>query len=129
MKDRSAATLFTSTFTFAPGTYDAEFDAMDAEIARIARAIPGYLGEESWESPATGLVSNVYYWESMEALQALMRHPAHIAAKERQARWLNGYQVVIAQVLGTYGDGRIAHPLAGRVAAARPATGAEPSPA
>ena len=107
-------TLVTSTFTFAPGAYDDEFHAMDTEIARIARSIPGYLGEESWENPATGQVSNVYYWESMEALQALMRHPTHIAAKDQQARWLNGYQVVIAQVLGTYGDGRMAHPLAGR---------------
>ncbi|RYF21673.1 MAG: antibiotic biosynthesis monooxygenase [Comamonadaceae bacterium] len=108
--------MYSSTFTFSPGTYDAQFHALDAEIARIAQSITGYLGEETWENPATGLVSNVYYWESMQALEALMRHPAHAAAKERQARWLGGYQVVIAQVIGTYGDGRITHPLAGRVA-------------
>lgn len=48
----------------------------------------------------------------MEALQALMQHPAHLQAKQAQSRWLKGYQVVIAQVLGSYGDGRIAHPLA-----------------
>jgi len=124
MKDRRTKTMFTSTFTFAPGSYDDEFHAMDAEIARIALSIPGYLGEESWENSGTGQVSNVYYWDSMEALETLMRHPAHIAAKGQQARWLNGYQVVIAQVLGSYGDGRIAHPLAGRVTAARAATGA-----
>jgi hypothetical protein len=33
---------------------------------------------ESWENTKTGLVSNVYYWESLEALEQLMRHPAHI---------------------------------------------------
>lgn len=59
-----------------------------------------------------GLVSNVYYWDSMQALQALIQHPAHIEAKQRQARWLNGYHIVIARVVGSYGDGRIAHPLA-----------------
>lgn len=108
--------MYSSTFTFLPGIYDAQFHAMDAEIARIAQSIDGYLGEETWENPATGLVSNVYYWDSMQALETLMRHPAHLAAKREQARWLGGYQVVIAQVIGTYGDGRIAHPLAGRQA-------------
>ena len=42
-----------------------------------------------------------------------MKHPAHIDAKQRQRQWLAGYQVVIARVVGSYGDGRIAHPLAG----------------
>ncbi|WP_051377810.1 antibiotic biosynthesis monooxygenase family protein [Derxia gummosa] len=104
--------MFTSTFTFLPGDYDAEFHALDAVIAEAARGIDGYLGEESWENPATGLVSNVYYWRTREALDALMTHPAHIEAKRRQASWLKGYQVVIAEVVGSYGDGRIAHPLA-----------------
>lgn len=105
---------YTSTFTFAPGPYDDEFHALDAVIAQVARSIPGYLGEETWENRETGLVSNVYHWDSMEALQALMQHPAHAEAKQRQARWLAGYQVVIAQVMAAYGDDRIAHPLAGR---------------
>jgi len=48
----------------------------------------------------------------MEALQALMQHPEHIRAKQLQARWLKGYQVVIAQVVRTYGDQGIPHPLA-----------------
>jgi heme-degrading monooxygenase HmoA len=103
--------MFTSTFTFAKGEYDAEFFALDERVAEVARATPGYLGEEAWENTTTGLVSNVYYWDSMEALQQLMQHPAHLEAKQAQARWLNGYQVVIAQVLRTYGDGGIAHPL------------------
>jgi heme-degrading monooxygenase HmoA len=104
--------MFTTTFTFAPGDYDAEFHALDARIAEMARAIPGYLGEETWENAATGLVSNVYYWDSMAALQQLMQHADHREAKQAQARWLKGYQVVIAQVVNSYGDGGIAHPLA-----------------
>lgn len=105
-------TIYTSTFTFAMGTVDEAFHALDRAIAEAAKSIPGYLGEEAWENPSNGLVSNVYYWDSMEALQALVHHPAHLEAKRRQAEWLDGYQVVIAQVVGCYGDGGISHPLA-----------------
>lgn len=106
--------MYTATFTFAKGEFNEAFEVLDAEIARIAKATPGYLGEETWENPATGLIANVYYWESMEALQALMKHPVHLAAKQQQAQWLKGYQVVIAEVVHTYGDGGIPHPLAHR---------------
>lgn len=106
------STMYTSTFTFAKGVFDDEFYALDAEIAQLAKSIPGYLGEEAWENPSAALIANVYYWESMDALQTLIRHPAHIAAKQRQAQWLNGYQIVIAEVVRVYGDGGIAHPLA-----------------
>ena len=105
--------MFTSTFTFAKGEYDEEFHALDSLIARTARSIAGYIGEESWENGSNGLVSNVYYWESMEALQQLIRHPAHRRAKEQQMRWLKGYHIVIAEVVGSYGDGHIPHPLSG----------------
>lgn len=103
--------MFTSTFTFAKGRFDDDFHALDRVIAEVAKSIPGYLGEESWENAQTGLVSNVYYWASMDALHALMSHPSHREAKARQGRWLEGYQVVIAEVIRTYGDGRIGHPL------------------
>jgi heme-degrading monooxygenase HmoA len=109
--------MYSSTFIFAAGAYDAEFHRLDEAIAAVAKSIPGYLGEESWESQATGLVSNVYYWETLEALQALMKHPRHLEAKAAQARWLNGYQVIVAEVLRTYGDGRLPHPAAGAPAA------------
>ncbi|WP_269632311.1 antibiotic biosynthesis monooxygenase family protein [Pelomonas sp. BJYL3] len=102
--------MYTATFIFAKGDWDAEFHALDATIAEAARALPGYLGEESWDNAERGLVSNVYYWESLEALQALMQHPAHLEAKRQQARWLQGYQVHVAQVLRSYGDGRLAPP-------------------
>ncbi|MGM9481598.1 antibiotic biosynthesis monooxygenase family protein [Roseateles sp. NT4] len=103
--------MYTSTFTFAKGDYDTDFFALDERIAAVARSIPGYLGEEAWENAATGLISNVYYWDSMEALQQLMQHPDHREAKQAQARWLKGYQVVIAQVMRSYGDDGIPHPL------------------
>jgi heme-degrading monooxygenase HmoA len=52
----------------------------------------------------------VYYWESLEALQALMKHPKHIEAKREQGKWLDGYQVIVSEVIRSYGDGKINHP-------------------
>ena len=104
--------MYSSTFIFAKGQYDDEFHRLDQFIADTAKSIPGYLGEESWESEATGLISNVYYWDSLESLQALVQHPKHLEAKAAQAKWLDGYQVIISQVLRSYGDGKLSHPVA-----------------
>lgn len=52
----------------------------------------------------------MYYWETMDGLQELMNHPRHLEAKAAQSKWLDGYQVIISQVLHAYGDGSIAHP-------------------
>jgi heme-degrading monooxygenase HmoA len=101
--------MFSSTFIFAKKQFDERFHRLDEEIAAVAKKIPGYLGEESWENTATGLVSNVYYWDSMEALQQLVHHPRHVEAKSAQETWLAGYQVVISQVLRTYGDSKLSH--------------------
>lgn len=101
--------MYSSTFIFATRQFDDAFHRLDQAIAAMAKTLPGYLGEESWENTATGLVSNVYYWDSLEALQALVKHPLHLEAKAAQARWLAGYQVIISQVLRTYGDARIGH--------------------
>ncbi len=105
--------MYSATFTFVKREFDDAFHALDSVIAQAARSTPGYLGEESWENPCNRLVSTVYYWQTLESLQALMQHPAHLAAKQRQQRWLAGYHVVIAQVVGCYGDGGVPHPLAG----------------
>ena len=99
--------MYSSTFIFAKKEYDEDFYRLDEAIAQAAKDIPGYLGEETWENPNTGLISNVYYWDSLEALQALIQHPTHLEAKARQANWLDGYRVVISQVLKTYGDARL----------------------
>ena len=99
--------IYSSTFIFARKQFDDEFHRLDQAIAAAARGLPGYLGEEAWENPATGLVSNVYYWSSLDALQALMSHPAHLQAKASQEKWLAGYRVVIAQVMRAYGGGEI----------------------
>ncbi|WP_028448313.1 antibiotic biosynthesis monooxygenase family protein [Chitinibacter tainanensis] len=99
--------MYSATFIFTPKQYDAEFEALDAQIAAAAKASQGYLGEESWEDPKTGRIANVYYWASEAGLRELMAHPQHLAAKQRYQTWLGGYQVIIAQVLRTYGDGAL----------------------
>lgn len=103
--------MISATFIFDKKQLDEKFYALDNTIAEIARNCAGYLGEDSWQNLETGRFANVYYWESMAALQALMQHPKHIEAKAAQAKWLNGYQVVIAEVLREYNDGKLAHPV------------------
>lgn len=103
--------MFSSTFIFLKRQFDDDFHRLDEAIAATAKTLPGYLGEETWENPANGLVSNVYYWESLEALQQLIDHPNHRQAKAQQHQWLAGYQVVISQVLRSYGDGQISQRL------------------
>lgn len=99
--------MYSSTFIFATKQFDDAFHRLDEAIATAARSIDGYLGEESWQDMGNGLVSNVYYWHSLDALQSLMQHPSHLKAKAAQTQWLNGYQVVISQVLRTYGDNKL----------------------
>lgn len=101
--------MYSSTFIFAKRQFDDTFHQLDQDIATRARAIAGYLGEESWENPASGLVSNVYYWQTLEALRHLVDDPRHAQAKAAQGRWLAGYRVVIAEVMRTYGDGALDH--------------------
>lgn len=100
----SIADMYSSTFIFATKQFDDEFHRLDHIIAEAAKAMPGYLGEETWENSSTGLTSNVYYWESLASLQALIQHPVHLEAKAAQSNWLNGYRVIISEVLRTYGD-------------------------
>lgn len=102
--------MFSATFIFDTKQFDDAFHKLDQAIAEAAKRSTGYLGEEVWENPATGRISNVYYWETMAGLQELMKNPQHLEAKAAQANWLNGYQVIISQVLRAYGDGAIPHP-------------------
>jgi len=103
--------MYSSTFIFAKKQYDDAFYRLDQAIADAGKNIPGYLGEEAWENASSGQCSNVYYWESLEALQLLMQHPSHLEAKAAQSNWLDGYQVIISQVLRSYGDAKLAHPV------------------
>jgi hypothetical protein len=104
--------MYSATFIFDKKQFDEAFYQLDQVIAEITKQTSGYMGEEAWENPETGRVSNVYYWQSIDGLHELMKHPKHLEAKAAQSNWLNGYQVVISQVLRAYGDGTISHPTA-----------------
>lgn len=96
--------MYSSTFIFAKKRYDDAFHRLDQMIAEMAKEIPGYLGEETWENAATGLISNVDYWDSLEALQ--QTSPTRPPRSQGQAgQRLAGYQVVVSEVIRTYGDG------------------------
>ncbi|TCV85854.1 antibiotic biosynthesis monooxygenase family protein [Sulfurirhabdus autotrophica] len=102
--------MYSATFIFDKKQFDEAFYQLDQAIVKIVKQTVGYIGEEAWENPETGRVSNVYYWETMEGLHELMQNPTHLKAKAAQSNWLNGYQVIISQVLRAYGDGAISHP-------------------
>ena len=95
--------MYTSTFIFSAKTYDDDFHRLNDAIAERARRIPGFLGEEEWHNPETGLHSEVYYWENLDALQQLIGMPDHREAKSLRERWIGSHRVVIAEVLSTYG--------------------------
>ena len=90
--------MYYSTFIFAKKQFDDEFHRLDEAIAAAVKEIPGYLGEESWENEQTGLHSEVYYGETLDALKTLVGLTEHRVAKAEHARWIGDYRVVIAQV-------------------------------
>ncbi len=104
--------IYSATFIFDTKQFDAQFHQLDQKIAQAAKETEGCLGEEAWQNVASGRLCNVYYWQSEAGLKALMQHPAHLEAKQRYAQWLSGYQVIIAQVVRSYGDSLINHPCA-----------------
>lgn len=93
---------------------DEEFHQLDQRIIEIAKNTTGYIGEEAWKDPNTERVCTVYYWEGMEGLQELMANSDHGKAKAGSPRWLQGYHVVVCEILASYGTDNYPHPLIGR---------------
>jgi heme-degrading monooxygenase HmoA len=96
--------MYTSTFIFSAKDYDDDFHRFNDEIASRARALPGFLGEEEWHNEETGLHSEVYYWETEEAMRELIAMPVHREAKAQHERWIGAYRVVLSEVMTTYGQ-------------------------
>jgi len=95
---------YSSTFIFEVHSLDDEFHRIDGEIARRARLIPGFLGEEAWHNEETGLHAEVYYWADLDALRQIVGMDAHRLAKSRYGEWLGEYHVVISEVQSVYGN-------------------------
>ena len=96
--------MFSAQFIFKPSTYDDEFHRLDAEIEAYVATIDGYLGVERWVSPDQTTKNSIYYFETMAAVTELAKYPAHVEAKGQYQRWYDGYQIVISEVLRSYGD-------------------------
>ncbi len=103
--------VYCATFIFKKGNFNEEFHRLDKLIADFARATQGYIGEESYENAENGQIINLYYWNDPAGLRALMQNQDHRQAKQQQARWLNGYQVIVSKVLAAYNNGKFVHPL------------------
>lgn len=101
--------MYSVAFIWEPGQYDAEFQRLNAHIDAVARALPGFLGVESWTALAGTRRNATYYWDSLETLKAFSTHAVHQEAKRQYARWYAGYHVVVAQVLRSYGDDAFGH--------------------
>lgn len=94
--------------------FDEEFHRLDERIIQAAKETTGYIGEEAWENPKTGRVCTVYYWEGREGLLELMGNADHRQAKAGSHRWLQGYQVIVSEIVASYGTDNYPHPLLGR---------------
>jgi heme-degrading monooxygenase HmoA len=101
--------MYSVAFMWEPGTYDTEFETLDAIIESIAVSIPGYKGVDLWRSDDGKRRNTTYYWDNLESLKILSNHPTHLEAKRRYAQWYNGYHVVISQVIRSYGDQSFPH--------------------
>ena len=101
--------MISAAFIWEPGTYDGEFDELNALIEEVAVTTPGFLGVENWSSEDGKRKNATYYWKNLESLKALSIHPKHIEAKARYAQCYNGYHVVISEVVRSYGDSAFPH--------------------
>jgi hypothetical protein len=101
--------VFSSSLIFKPGTYDDEFRRLDAATQAVAESTEGYLGSGTWWSDNRTVCDAIYCWADLAHLSDLAQGVPHRAAKARYDSWYDGYQVVVAEVRGAYGDGRLPH--------------------
>ena len=101
--------MYSISLIFRPGTYDDDYDRLDAAISAIAAAPEGYLGSEGWISKDGEIKSAVYYWSDLKHLRDFSQHLTHREAKSQFPRWFEAYQVVVAEIRTVYGDGRLRH--------------------
>ena len=101
--------MYCVMFIFKSSQEDAEFHRLNELVDRAAQASDGYLGVEKWTSQTSGLFNAIYYWSSIEKLGEFSRNRYHLEAKKKYRAWYDGYQIVVAEVKRSYGDGRIPH--------------------
>ncbi|MEX1158847.1 MAG: DUF4188 domain-containing protein [Thermomicrobiales bacterium] len=85
--------MYSISLIFRPGTYDDDYDRLDAAISAVAAETEGYLGSEAWISKDGVTKSAAYYWSDLNHLRDFAQHVTHREAKSQFPRWFEGYQV------------------------------------
>lgn len=101
--------MYSAAFIYVAGDYDDEFHALNDKINEVAKSLPGFIGKETWESATDRKSNSTYYWKDEATLKEFSRHPRHLEAKRQYARWYEGYHIVIAKVIRSYGDDGFPH--------------------
>ncbi len=101
--------MFSISFIVTRGEDDDEFHRLDSEIQDAASSTPGFPGSETWLSPDGTLTDAVDFWADLDHLKDFSRDASHLHAESGYTRWYDGYQIVVAEVATTYGDGRLEH--------------------
>ncbi|MCW7469635.1 hypothetical protein [Leptospira kanakyensis] len=101
--------MITATFIFKQKKSDSEFETLDKSIESHVENHPEYLGKDSWVNLEQGTMAVVYYFKTYLGLESLKTYTDHKSAKSQYSKWYAGYQVIIAEVTKTYGDGGILH--------------------
>jgi hypothetical protein len=96
-------------FIFSQATYDDEFYALDNSIAEFAKSLPGHVGVEKWLSEDGKSQNSIYYFTDRDALAQLAGFSDHLTAKSNVDNWYSSYQVVVTEVLASYGTTSPAH--------------------
>lgn len=102
--------MISCSFIFSPGKYDAEFLELDQKIETFASSLEGFVGVDRWVSEDGKSRNSIYYFKSMESVRELSRYPEHLVAKANYKNWYLGYQIVVSEITGSYGDGYFQHP-------------------
>lgn len=87
-------------FTSVRKDVDEAYGETVRHLLELAAGQPGFLG---YESARAEIGITVYYWSSLEAIQAWRDHPEHRQAKLRARDWYAAYRVRICKVEREYG--------------------------
>lgn len=102
--------MISASFIFSPGNYDEEFHELDGKIEAFASSLSGFVGVDRWVSEDGKSRNSIYYFDGMNSVKELSRYPEHLVAKQNYRKWYLGYQIVVTEVVGSYGDGYFNHP-------------------
>lgn len=97
--------MYLVTFRLDPGEYDATFHELNDAIEEAAEETEGYRGKRTWQDPESEEVLVVYYWDSLDALDAFGADDTHERAKARWTEWYDAYEVTVTEIVERYGSG------------------------